>query len=62
MDGVESQRLRDLELFSRAVGLFNAGKFGEAKSLFDQLSGIRDASVADAARSRARMCDRRLHS
>jgi len=60
-DGVAapSQRNTDLTTFSRAVTLFNAGKFGEAKQLFDQLSGIRDASLADAARSRSRMCDRR---
>ena len=54
-----SQRSNDLSIFSRAVTLFNAGKFGEAKQLFDQLSGIRDASLAHAARSRALICERR---
>jgi len=52
-------RSHDLGIFSRAVTLFNAGKFGEAKQLFDQLSGIRDASLAHAARSRALICERR---
>lgn len=52
-------RNTDLTTFSRAVTLFNAGKFGEAKQLFDQLSGIRDTSLAHAARSRALMCERR---
>ena len=56
----EGQRSRDLDVFSRAVGLFNAGKFDEAKQLFDQLTKIPDASLADSARSRARMCERRL--
>jgi hypothetical protein len=55
-----SQRSRDLDVFSRAVSLFNAGKFDEAKQLFDQLAKIPDASLADSARSRARMCERRL--
>jgi hypothetical protein len=54
-----NQRSQDLTVFSRAVTLFNAGKFGEAKQLFDQLSGIRDASLAHAARSRALICERR---
>ena len=59
-DGVASnQRSQDLTIFSRAVTLFNAGKFGEAKQLFDQLSSIRDASLAHAARSRALICERR---
>jgi len=58
-DPVSNQRSQDLTVFSRAVTLFNAGKFGEAKQLFDQLSGIRDASLAHAARSRALICDRR---
>jgi len=56
---VSNQRSQDLTVFSRAVTLFNAGKFGEAKQLFDQLSGIRDASLAHAARSRALICERR---
>ena len=55
-----AQRTRDLGIFTRAVGLFNAGKFDEAKELFDQLTNIPDASLADAARLRARMCERRL--
>jgi hypothetical protein len=59
-DGADgNQRSRDLGVFSRAVGLFNAGKFGEAKLLFDQLTGISDASLAHAARSRALICERR---
>jgi hypothetical protein len=53
------QRSRDLSAFSRAVSLFNAGKFDEAKQLFDQLAGTADASMADAARSRALICERR---
>ena len=28
-----AQRTRDLGIFTRAVGLFNAGKFDEAKEL-----------------------------
>jgi hypothetical protein len=43
----------------RSRSLFNAGKFGEAKQLFDQLAGIPDASLAYAARSRALICERR---
>jgi hypothetical protein len=54
-----SQRSRELSLFSRAVSLFNAGKFGEAKPLFDELSSTPDATIADAARSRARICEQR---
>jgi hypothetical protein len=54
-----SQRARDLSVFTRAVGLFNAGKFGEAKQLFDQLAAVPDASLAHAARSRALICERR---
>ncbi len=54
-----NQRSRDLNVFSRAVSLFNAGKFGEAKQLFDQLAGVPDASLAHAARSRALICERR---
>jgi hypothetical protein len=54
-----SQRTRDLSVFTRAVSLFNAGKFGEAKQLFDQLAAVPDASLAHAARSRALICERR---
>ncbi len=54
-----NQRARDLSAFTRAVSLFNAGKFGEAKQLFDQLVGVPDASLAHAARSRALICERR---
>jgi len=54
-----NQRSRDLNVFSRAVSLFNAGKFGEAKQLFDQLARVPDASLAYAARSRALICERR---
>jgi hypothetical protein len=54
-----NQRARDLGVFTRAVGLFNAGKFAEAKQLFDQLAAIPDASLAHAARSRALICERR---
>jgi hypothetical protein len=59
-DGADAnQRSRDLTVFSRAVSLFNAGKFGEAKQLFDQLGAVPDASLAHAARSRALICERR---
>jgi hypothetical protein len=59
-DGADgNQRSRDLGVFSRAVSLFNAGKFDEAKQLFDQLVGTPDASLAHAARSRALICERR---
>jgi len=57
-----AQRTHDLGVFTRAIGLFNAGKFDEAKELFDQLAHIPDASLADAARSRVRMCERRIGS
>ncbi len=62
MDGEApgAQRTRDLGTFTRAVVLFNAGKFDQAKELFDQLTKIPDASLADAARLRARMCERRI--
>jgi len=56
------QRSRDLSVFSRAVGLFNSGKFDEAKGLFEQLTGNRDASLADAARSRVLICERRARA
>jgi hypothetical protein len=52
-------RARDLGVFTRAVSLFNAGKFGEAKQLFDQLARTPDASIAHAARSRSLICERR---
>jgi hypothetical protein len=54
-----NQRARDLNAFTRAVSLFNAGKFGEAKQLFDQLAAVPDTSLAHAARSRALICERR---
>jgi hypothetical protein len=54
-----SRRSRDLSVFSRAVTLFNAGKIDQAKQLFDELTGTPDASIADAARSRSRICERR---
>jgi len=54
-----NQRARDLSAFTRAVGLFNAGKFAEAKQLFDQLAAVPDTSLAHAARSRALICERR---
>ena len=54
-----NQRARDLGAFTRAVSLFNAGKFAEAKQLFDQLAAVPDASLAHAARSRALICERR---
>ena len=54
-----NRRSRDLNTFSRAVTLFNAGKFGEAKQLFDQLVGVPDTSLAHASRSRALICERR---
>jgi hypothetical protein len=57
--GDGAQRSRDLGVFSRAVTLFNSGKFAEAKQLFDQLAGVPDASLAHAARSRALICERR---
>ena len=56
------QRSRDLNAFSRAVSLFNAAKFDEAKQLFDQIAGTADRSIADAARSRALICERRSQS
>jgi hypothetical protein len=54
-----NQRARDLSVFTRAVGLFNAGKFAEAKQLFEQLAAVPDTSLAHAARSRALICERR---
>jgi len=56
------QRSRDLSVFSRAVNLFNSGKFEEAKELFQQLAGNSGGSLADAARSRALICDRRIRA
>jgi len=53
---------RDLIVFSRAVGLFNAQKFEEAKELFQQLAGNSGGSLADAARSRALICERRIRA
>ncbi|HEV8037481.1 MAG TPA: hypothetical protein VGP62_01365 [Bryobacteraceae bacterium] len=59
-DGADgNQRSRDLSVFSKAVSLFNAGKFAEAKQLFDQLARVPDTSLAHAARSRALICERR---
>lgn len=56
------QRARDLSVFSRAVNLFNSGKFEEAKGLFQQLAGNSDGSLADAARSRVLICERRIRA
>jgi len=59
-DGADgNQRSRDLSVFSKAVSLFNAGKFAEAKQLFDQLARVPDTSLAHVARSRALICERR---
>jgi hypothetical protein len=63
LDGAaKDQRSRDLEMFSRAVSLFNAGKFDEAKNLFLKLAANADASLGDAARSRALICERRMET
>lgn len=60
--GRTDPRSRELDAFGRAVSFFNAGKFEQAKPLFDQLAGSADRSVADAARSRSLMCERRMRS
>jgi hypothetical protein len=59
-DGADGgRRTKDLTIFSRAVDLFNSGKFDQAKQLFEELASTPDASIADAARSRARICEQR---
>jgi hypothetical protein len=57
-----NQRSRDLDVFSRAVHLFNAQKFEEAKELFQQVAGNSGGSLADAARSRVLICERRMRA
>jgi len=56
------QRSQNLNVFSRAVNLFNAQKFEEAKQLFEQLAENSGGSLADAARSRALICERRIRA
>ena len=50
----------DLRLFEKAMVKFNSGRFVEAKHLFEQLTNSSDRGLADAARQRKRMCERRI--
>ena len=51
---------KDLQVFDKAVSLFNSGEFGKAKELFETLKGSTNTGLAHAAESRALMCGRRL--
>lgn len=51
---------KDLQVFDKAVALFNSGEFGKAKELFDSLKTSGNTGLAHAAESRALMCGRRL--
>ena len=50
----------DLQVYERAIALFNAGDFIKAKELFGTLKGSANLGIAHAATSRRLMCDRRL--
>ena len=50
----------DLRLFERAIALFNAGRFAEAKQIFEQLTKSSDRGLAHVALLRKRMCDQRI--
>jgi pentatricopeptide repeat protein len=39
---------------------FNSGRFAEAEKVFEQLMKSSDIGMADAARQRKRMCERRI--
>jgi tetratricopeptide (TPR) repeat protein len=47
-------------LFARASVLFQAGKFAEAKGLFEAASTGPSREMAHAARQRVRMCEQRI--
>ena len=51
---------KDLQVFDKAVALFNSGEFGKAKELFESLKTSGNTGLAHAAESRALMCGRRL--
>lgn len=48
------------ELFAQASALFQAGRFAEAKGLFEAASTGLSLDMAHAARQRVRMCDQRI--
>ncbi|HLJ46439.1 MAG TPA: hypothetical protein VKU01_10550 [Bryobacteraceae bacterium] len=50
----------DLQVYERAMALFNTGDFSGAKELFGTLKGSANLGIAHAAASRRLMCDRRL--
>jgi tetratricopeptide (TPR) repeat protein len=46
--------------FDKAIGLFNARKFADAKTLFERAASGPNLEIAHAARLHVRMCDQRL--
>ncbi len=50
----------DLQVYERAMALFNSGDFTKAKEMFGTLKGSSNLGLAHAAESRRLMCDRRL--
>ena len=58
--GAAPARSKDLQVFDKAVALFNSGEFGKAKELFETLKASANTGLAHAAESRALMCGRRL--
>lgn len=49
-----------LAVFHSAAELFHAGRFAEARRLFERVSGSASLDLAHAARSYMKMCDARL--
>ena len=52
--------LADLRSFERAMKEFNDGRFADARELFERLVQSSDTGLADVARQRVRMCERRI--
>lgn len=50
----------DLQLYERALDLFNEGNFQAAREAFLTLANSTNRTLADNARSRVNMCERRL--
>lgn len=50
----------ELIVFTRAIALFNAGRFAAAKEAFGKLTEARNRDLAHSAKLRIRMCEQRL--
>lgn len=56
------QRGTEIQEYTKAIALFNAGKFQQAEPLFRQLSDATTIEIAHAARMRLLMCQQRANA